>query len=740
MVGFKKIPKKAILLSVIVVLVLTVWATVNTNKIKLPSLAEMNVTPLQTTFEPLLKGEAWKPEKPADPEGFAPALENDRFLLSMQPESGRFKVTEKQSGYEWRSNPAAEALAAETVKGTFLSNLQSPFILEYYQDERTQRQVTNALEPKTIISIVLGGQTIQVNYHFTAIKIEFSIQYTLTDQGLKACIPAESIKETDKYHVVDIGLLPFLGAAQVSETDGYLFVPDGPGALIRFNPMRALIGEGYNYRVYGNDISNMRFDLLMPREWIRFPVFGIKRAGHALFGIITQGDFASSIHAMPAGMVSTFHSVFASFMYREEYNQRLSRNGAPVKVFQKELLKRDRTVEYRFLSGSDADYSGMARNYRSYLLETGQLVKRIKPVEHVPLNLIFKGGDSIEKYNRQQYVPVTTFNQAGQIVDDLVNNGVSNMMISYLNWQDGGNYDMLKKFPVERQLGGNRDAKSFVQHMHDYGFKVLFEDDYIVADKESFGLTARSDGMRSIDGTVRSDDGFWLQPHLTLGLGTKTIQTLKKIGIDGIFQNWLGEDLASDYNPDAPYKRDEVSHLYDWLLDYTRIELGMASVYDGRIDTLKSVDFIQGFGLDTSHDFIVDEAVPFYPMVLHGAVGYSSVPGNLRKNDYKDDMLKMIEYGAVPAFLITHDSSRKLKDVDVGFLFSSQYSLWKDRIIEEYRSFEQLTPLYGQQIIHHEKKSEGVYVSVYEDGTQVTVNYNTRSFDVKKGGGQVDKQ
>ena len=99
----------------------------------------------------------------------------------------------------------------------------------------------------------------------------------------------------------------------------------------------------------------------------------------------------------------------------------------------------------------------------------------------------------------------------------------------------------------------------------------------------------------------------------------------------------------------------------------------------------------------------------------------------------------MVEYGATPVFEITHDPARKLKEVADGFLFSSQYSLWKDRIIAEYQSHEQLAFLYDQQIIHHEKQSEGIYITTYEDGTQVIINYNTRSFDVKKGGGHNEK-
>ena len=57
--------------------------------------------------------------------------------------------------------------------------------------------------------------------------------------------------DTDKYYLVDIDLLEYFGAAGPEDT-GYLFVPDGSGALIRFNNGKVNAPAYIGY-VYGED-------------------------------------------------------------------------------------------------------------------------------------------------------------------------------------------------------------------------------------------------------------------------------------------------------------------------------------------------------------------------------------------------------------------------------------------------------------------------------------------------------
>jgi len=168
------------------------------------------------------------------------------------------------------------------------------------------------------------------------------------------------------------------------------------------------------------------------------------------------------------------------------------------------------------------------------------------------------------------------------------------------------------------------------------------------------------------------------------------------------------------------------------LLDYVREQLGAAGVNRGEQYALKHADYIEELPHSSSSDFLIDETVPVYPIAVHGSVLYSAAAGNLR-DVYEDEMLKAIEYGAVPAFTLTYAESRVLKGTDYQNLYSTQYEIWKNRVAEDYKNFDLLAGVLHQRIADHQKIADGVYATVYEDGTQVTVDYRTKQFSVEGG-------
>ncbi|MBP1991804.1 DUF5696 domain-containing protein [Paenibacillus eucommiae] len=709
----------------------------------MPSLKQMNMTMEQAPNMPVYEGEPWNPGS-TDAEGFVTALENSNFVLRIDPLTTQTIVSIKRTGYEWRSNPPKQQLQAETVKGLLLSNLQSPFILEYFQasgDDKARRGITNAADIKLKKSFVKydNDKGLQVTYFFEDTGIGFSLQYELTGYGLEVHVPTKGIEEKGEYALFSLEVLPYFGAAQAGE-DGYLFVPDGPGGLIRFDADRSVTGQGYMHPIYGSEVSNVQPSLKgaarqTKRETIAYPVFGVKRQDEAYVAIVKEGEYAANIQALPPGLKSTLYSVDAKFQYREEYLHKMSRLTTPVKTVEKDRVPLDRSIEYRFLNGDQANYVGMAQTYRQYLADSKRLPQQLQTTAHIPLQLSVIGGNAQEAFNSSRYVAATTFAQATEMVKQLKDSGVESMRIIYYGWQNGGDFDATKRFPIESKLGGQAAAKSFVDAMHEMNLQVMFEDNFVYVDERS-SLSAKSNGIRGIDGTVFMDQNneFILKPELTAGYAVQTIARLKDIGVDGIHYNWLGELIFRDYEP-KPTERKQAADVYRQLLAYTREELGETGIYQGNDYLLGEAGYISHFTLDSSYDFMIDETVPFYPIVLHGFVPYASTPANFR-NDYTAEFLKAIEYGAVPSFYVTYESSQVLKNTPSEYLYSSEFALWKERIVQEYRDFDKLSLLYNRRIVNHEKKSDGIYVTTYEGGTQVIVDYGKKTFAVTGGGAE----
>ncbi|UVI27306.1 DUF5696 domain-containing protein [Paenibacillus spongiae] len=718
----------------------------------LPRLEDMNIGSPPDAMLPVIQGVAWKPPA-ADADGFALVTENERFALLLDPRTSQIAVRNKQNGFLWRSNPESGKLGEETVKGMLLDNLQSPYVLEYVSGTETKRSVTNTRDPKLKIAYVQMTNGIQATYAHTGLELSFAIQYTLTEHGLEAAIPSEGIQETGGYKIFAISLLPFFGAVSGVEEEGYLFVPDGPGGLIRYDRKRPSGRYGYEFPIYGIDPANLKNrDQKTQREPISYPVFGLKRGDQAFAAIVKEGKYAASVKALPAGMVSTYHSLSANFSYREEYGRKVSGvTDKVVNTVQKERIRQDRRVEYRLLSGSDANYSGMAAAYRSYLEDNGELARKLSAADRMPLQLSLIAGGTKPRFGGYSYEPATTFGQAEQIVEELKSGGVANLRVTYQGWQNSGYAETDKRFPIAAAIGGNDGAKRFVDRMHEQGVKVLFEDYMAWKNPKHSAFSVKSDGIRSIDSTVLQEREAEMETNALTGGGIgrfivnpvkairaqkETIDTLKAIGADGIhYVEGPGNLVYADYNPRAPLSRQDTAFYYTSLMDYTRSQLGSVGVYRGNDYSLGHADFIEELPTESSYDFIIDETVPFYPMVVHGAVEYTATAANLR-SDYDSGLLKAIEYGAIPYFKLTYSPSRTLKETDYDYIYSSEYAIWKDRILDEYSRFNKLAAVYNQRMIHHEKTADGIFVTTYEDGTRVTVNYKTISFDVAGGGAQ----
>ncbi|BBI31605.1 DUF5696 domain-containing protein [Cohnella abietis] len=730
--------KYRLLLILAIVIAIVVIAILYTRRDRLPSFKEMGIEYRTKISAPVLDNGEWHAGK-VDAEGFAQVADNGQFTLLIEPKSSQIAVVDKKTGYLWRSNPSKEQLSGETVKGALLENLQSPFIMEHVVEGQIRRTMLNTLtKDMTVAYTLIDKVGIQATYTFKKQQLSFAIQYKITSSGLEVGIPSEGIRETGDNWIYSINLLPYFGAVPSKSESGYLFVPDGPGGLIYYDRVRPKVSSSYEFPIYGDDPAQTNYDedMSVIREQIAYPVFGLKRGNQAFAAIVKEGPYTAKIKAAIPGTNSNYHSISVNFNYREEYGRKVSGlTQESVKSIRKARSQEDHLVEYRLLSGDQSDYVGMAHSYREYLASSDQLGQQLKATDHMPLMLSIVGGGNKPQFGRNSYETATTFKQAEEMVDGLLEAGVAHINVTFQGWQNSGHTYTDERFPIVSSIGGVAGAKDFVQSMHDKGIKVMLDDYMAWKSASQSSFYKKTDGIRGIDSTSVSGQGgsFIVNTMKAVREQKGVIDTLKKIGIDGIhYVDGPGNVTFSDYNPKASLTRSDTVYYYQQLLDYVQQQLGSVGITRGEQYSLKHVDYIEGFPYSSSQDLMIDETVPFYPIAVHGTVAYTTVPGNMR-DIYEDEFLKAIEYGAVPFFKLTYSESRVLKRTDFQSIYSSQYAIWKDRIVEEYKKFDQLATVYHQNITKHEKLGEKIYATTYEDGTKVTVNYNTKQFSVEGG-------
>ena len=136
------------------------------------------------------------------------------------------------------------------------------------------------------------------------------------------------------------------------------------------------------------------------------------------------------------------------------------------------------------------------------------------------------------------------------------------------------------------------------------------------------------------------------------------------------------------------------------------------------------VDTYLDIPMSSSQYIFETDSVPFLQMVLRGAMDYHVPYMNLGfYSDYT--ILKAIEYGAYPAFIVADAESYELADTPLENMFSVNYGDWGDNIENVYQKISgALNTVQGAKITNHEMVAVGVASVNYDNGVTILVNYN----------------
>ena len=119
------------------------------------------------------------------------------------------------------------------------------------------------------------------------------------------------------------------------------------------------------------------------------------------------------------------------------------------------------------------------------------------------------------------------------------------------------------------------------------------------------------------------------------------------------------------------------------------------------------------------------ESIPFVQMVLHGYINYTGQPLNLADN-YQNELLKSVEYGCGLRYTLNFAEAEILKNTQYSYLFSTNVRYWKEKAVAEYKKVQQvLGKVQNAKIIEHFSPSENLYVTGYDNGIYIAVNYGS---------------
>ncbi len=567
--------------------------------------------------------------------------------------------------------------------------------------------------------------------------------------------PAAITYNSENYYLVDVELMPFFGAAGIEE-EGYIFVPDGCGALIRLN--NGSNASAYGAMVYGQDMTMISQSAsqseIDPSLTVKMPVFGLKSGDKAFMAVIEEGDGYADISASVSGQNTSYNAVNAGFKYLEYGSSSLGSvvGSNSFQMYSEPSFTGTYKLRFFFLNGEDADYSGMAGEYRKYLQEKGIISERTESTD-IPFYAEYIGA--IDKYatflgiKHKTICPTTTYWQAAEITDLLLEGGVSNVNLIYSGWANGGlhgsAYTKIKE--VGKLSAGGMNRAKFQQEMEEKGVDLFLtaEFQYVYKDGLMDGYSALQNAPKYFDRSAVYTGEYYLDtrtmdeesliglisPAYVSEVSGALVKKAPKLGGAGLNLGTVSYNLYTDQLTENYTDRQMAIAQNRSAAE----EIGEA--YGGRVMGDNANSYMLGGVSDlintpmaSNRSLILDEEVPFYQMVLHGYMDYAGDCLNLT-DDYSTALLKSVESGAGIYFMWMYEDNSIVKETDYDDLYSVNYEAWLDMALADYERLNQaLGELQTETIIEHEIISEKVVRVTYEKGTQILVNYSTEDVTV----------
>lgn len=678
------------------------------------------------------------------PASFTKVSENKNLAFYLDYSSGEYALYNKKNSTYLFSNPQDRAV--DTVANTETS--------KYADSQMSVTYITSTFSvaeaysgDASIITETYGDSQI-ISYFFDSESTSFiiPIMFTLKDEYLEVEVLIDSINEMGESRVQTISLMYSFGAGNPQD-DGYVLLPDGMGSLMPFNETYQNVSV-YNGYVYAKDptadVSLTAYSYGVDlTETIHLPVYGIKKNNGGYVAIITQSEANVSLKAYCAGMLNSYNFVYPTINIRDSQTRRTGSGNSGAGVYYSDVLPQNLVMRVYPLSGNNANYVGMANIYREYLTNEAGLEPLAEDTE-TAMNVSVIGA-----YKRTKHflgIPytgvdtMTTFEQTEEILTDLTDLGVDNMICGMIGWNDGGLEDAVStSFDPEASLGGEQGAKNLLATAEELDIPLAFDVDlvnffkptgsYTKYDSTVYGLDMSPVAMFpfivSLNRTDRNREEHYLfHPASMLSIASSFVQSASGFGIENFSFNTIGEEPYAAYNTDNTYTRDKTADAITTLFNNVSEQTdGIITTTGGNAYSFPAVNNVIEAPLYSSELYYATTEVPFYYIALRGLVRLSGPAFNLN-SETTDLILRSAQYGVGLYVVLSYESSSNLKDTSYNYYYSTQYSLWKDDIVNAYDRLSVVYDAVGTSAItDYTIVSEDLKITTFANGAKVYVNY-----------------
>lgn len=606
-------------------------------------------------------------------------------------------------------------------------------LLEMYSLLGINKEVIKAEEEK--IDLV---QSTNIPAYF-----EIPIIYQLQENDLIISLDTKNILASEGYQLTKINLLKsFLNS--VPKSDGYMFLPDGSGIIINNNNNGGAMDK-LSIPFYGADFAKNYISNLNIEADSNYPVFGMKTDHRAIVAIVENGEAMGGVTGQVKSNYLDYNIVYPYYNYKN-YDY-LNLQGVAY-AFSKKIPTSDYRIRYHFLYEDNANYSGMARYYQKYLEQRGYLQKKNAgnslPIDINILGSITKTVNKVGIPIETSY-PVTTFHNANSIMKDLKGEGVEKANILYSGIINKGmQFKAPSKVSFQKELGGLQGFKELYLNTQNLKYNLFTDVDFTKIYEKGNGVTKKDDVTKYLSKNTsviaaydpanneknRRNAAYIVNPLLYEEIGEAFIKEYGKANHKELYLSSIGSILSSNFSVTSELTREETKNLTIGLLEKLE-EKGYNIKFDsGNQYVLPFASSITNIETSSSDKRIESYSIPFVGMVLKGYIPYTTKALN-KAGNYERAVLEAVESGAGLNYVLMHEKQLTLVDTQYRDLFSVNYDLISDRIIETYKKLNKdLGFLANTAIIKHERVKEHISCLTYADASKIYVNYSNEDFYV----------
>lgn len=694
-------------------------------------------------------------------------LENDHFALYVEDETYNIKVLNKLSGYVWSST------IEDAQAGTFSELLESFLGFEYVNVNQnysireniglssTEHTIDMSVVGDTVrYDIFIGGfcatrncsrlydayldgrYTLEqmIEFGLTEVNIRLAVEMTLTNDGIEVVVPFDSIVEENAptIQLSTIMIFPALGATYLDDINGYMIIPDGVGALIRYDDNEGRAVSPYNERFYGDNFGVQSSRQSLSSYNLNMPIFGAVHGHthHAFLGRILSGDASARLLAYPNGASNVpYNLIFPKYDIKQVYRQSFTTDGSGGAPRITQASRSDIHVRYDFLSDEEATYTGLALNYQAQLVSEGVLERQMPVNQDIPIHLQFLMADSKTRFIGNSLVLMSEVSHVEAMINRLEESNINRMRVSLLGWNDNGYSGHLPSdIDFENRVGSQDDFERLFDLIGPEN--VMLVNNYLMTTDSNSRVNMRTHIARGVNRfkleyecsfCVHQTTGL-LYPEISLRYAEEDFEDLKDLGV-----SMLDESLATmlfSYNDGANYLREDALEYY----------LEIFALYEGNAAYLSpnayAFDYISEYyhtPIYNSQLNYFDDLVPLLPTVLSGHVSMYSNFLNFNSLGV-NQLLMLIDFNINPAYIVSHERSNNLNNTDIEYLYATTFSMWEETIISEYNFINSaLRYVQGARVIERNVLDSGVSEVIYDNNVRIIINYRTESYYLGDG-------